>query len=554
MVTETHDKDMAKKTKNPTNLMSYDFLPNVSGGGNTMNNLFNQLMNLGVAQRQEPIAKQEAAQAFFKPISAYLDEANEKIVDGMVEYREENPELEEGMLFQGTDAAIGEALEANSVEFKKLNRKLAYMSPSSPNYAKTVAKMNKINKDNISLRDQNKKLLDIHNLLLTDRVQDISGANEAGMAKMFVDIQQNKTDNFSVKDGQIIWTNPDKNGLQREIKISGVKADGPILKTDVSNVFDLKTKFQKTPASLLDPSDAASKVGTQIKSLGKDGFSSMVWDNLNGNNAKYSKDNKFYNTQRLINDFEKTLGVTLSADEENRLKKEGPNYKFQEGGMTFGDYADKWVADEMLKEKKAGTGLPTKPTNDLDGTGLPFSNNQVFSGGVTGGNLNLIYSKLGGNAGPINVPGKGDYMVDATTNIWTNQKNGETMSGDQMIDVVQQAVPSFNLRNDVRFQQFKGTDGATQTMSLEGGDIKNKYGFGFSSQSISPNAILSTLQGMPSVGNINTEEDVQRVLDLIKSNPKAKERLIEQINSDNNTKIKSKHLEDMLEALINRIQ
>ena len=351
---------MAKKTTNPTNLMSYDFLPNVGGGGNTMNNLFNQLMKLGEAQRQEPIAKQEATQALFKPISAYLDEANEKIVDGMVEYKEKNPELEEGLLFQGTEAAIGEALEANSVEFKELNRKLAYMSPSSPGYAKTVAKMNKINKDNVALRDQNKKLLDIHNLLLTDRVQSISGANEAGMAKMFEDIQQDKTDNFSVRDGQIIWTNPDKNGLQREIKVSGIKADGPILKTDVSNVYDLKTKFQETPAALLDPSDAASKVGTQIKGLGKDGFSSMVWDNLNGNNAKYSKDNKFYNTQRLINDFEKTLGVTLSADEENRLKKEGPNYKFQTGSITFGDYTDKWVANEMLKEKKAGKGLPEK--------------------------------------------------------------------------------------------------------------------------------------------------------------------------------------------------
>ena len=549
------NKDMAKKTKNPTNLMSYDFLPNVGGGGSAMNNLFNQLMKLGTAQRQEPIAKQQAAQAFFKPISAYLDEANQKIVDGMIEYKEKNPELEEGLLFQGTDAAIGEALETNSAEFKKLNRKLAYMSPSSPNYADTVAKMNKINKDNVSLRDQNKKLLDIHNLLLTDRVQDISGANEAGMQKMFEDIQQNKKDNFSVRDGQIIWTNPDKGGLEQEIKVSSIKTNGPILKTDVSNVYNLKTSFQQTPASLLDPSDAASRVGTQIKGLGKDGFGSMIWDNLNGNDAKYSKDNKFYNTQRLINDFEKTLGVTLSADEENRLKKEGPNYKFQEGGMTFGDYADKWVADEMLKEKKVGKGLPsTSDLNDPDDTGLPFSNNQVFSGGVTGGNLNLIYSKLGGNAGPINVPGKGDYMVDSATNIWTNQKTGDTMSGDQMIDVVQQAVPSFNLRNDVRFQQFKGTDGATQTMSLEGGDIKNKYGFGFFSQSISPNAILSTLQDMPSIGNINTKEDVQRVLDLVKSNPKAKERLIEQINSDNNTKIKNKHLEDMLEALINRIQ
>ena len=78
---------MAKKTKNPTNLMSYDFLPNVGGGGNTMNNLFNQLMKLGTAQRQEPLAKQQAAQAFFKPISAYLAEANEKIVDGLIEYR-----------------------------------------------------------------------------------------------------------------------------------------------------------------------------------------------------------------------------------------------------------------------------------------------------------------------------------------------------------------------------------------------------------------------------------------------------------------------------------
>ena len=94
----------------------------------------------------------------------------------------------------------------------------------------------------------------------------------------------------------------------------------------------------------------------------------------------------------------------------------------------------------------------------------------------------------------------------------------------------------------------------TQTMNIEGGDIKNKYGFGLKSQSISPNAILSTLQNMPSVGNINTKQDVQRILDLVKSTPTVKERLMEQINSDNNTKIKSRHLEDMLEALINRIQ
>ena len=281
----------------------------------------------------------------------------------------------------------------------------------------------------------------------------------------------------------------------------------------------------------------------------------MIWDNLNGNEAKHSKDNKFYNTQRLINDFEKTLGVTLSADEENRLKKEGPNYKFQEGGMTFGDYADKWVADEMLKEKKVGKGLSSNLPNNPNNTSLPFSNNQVFSGGVTGGNLNLIYSKLQGNEGAINIPGKGDYMVDATTNIWTNQKNGETMSGNQMLEVVQQAVPSFNLRNDVRFQQFKGTKGTmSKTMNIEGGDIKNKYGFGLKSQAISPNSIFSTLQGMASLGNINTKEDVQKVLELVKKNPSVEERIISQINSDNNTNISNRQLEDMLEALINRIQ
>ncbi len=158
-----------KKTTNPTNLMAYDFLPNMSAGDNT--GLYGQLAKLGRVQRAQPLVDQRITQAFLDPITTYINKAEEQVVASMVEYNDANPDLDDSLLFDGTEEAIGGQLQENSNRFKELNRKLAYMSPNNKNYADTVSEINKLNKENVSLRDQNKKLLDIRNVI---KASDIS--------------------------------------------------------------------------------------------------------------------------------------------------------------------------------------------------------------------------------------------------------------------------------------------------------------------------------------------------------------------------------------------
>ena len=177
-----------KKTTNPTNLMAYDFLPNM--GANAGGGLYSQLAQLGRVQRSQPVMNQMATQALFSPITTYINKAEEQAVAGMVEYNMANPDVDDSQLFDGTEEAIGAELQNNSARFRELNRKLAYMSPNNKDYADTVTEINKINKANVELRDQNKKLLDIRNLIKSSDVSELAGYNGAAGIAMYTDIQQ----------------------------------------------------------------------------------------------------------------------------------------------------------------------------------------------------------------------------------------------------------------------------------------------------------------------------------------------------------------------------
>lgn len=351
-----------KKTTNPTNLMAYDFLPNMSAGDNT--GLYGQLAQLGRVQRAQPLVDQRITQAFLDPITTYINKAEEQVVASMVEYNDANPDLDDSLLFDGTEEAIGSQLQENSNRFKELNRKLAYMSPNNKNYADTVSEINKINKENVSLRDQNKKLLDIRNVIKASDISKISTGNGAAYKSMYTDIQQGVKDNFSIKDGKIIWTNPDKEGRVKEISVDSLNAEGPEMTGGAW--LELHTKNLNTIGELpanLTANRSALVVKNTFKSLGNAGVKSLLWDNQNGT-EKMNSDLTFYNTEPFIQEYIRKAGKGVTPDIIEELKVKGMTYTLPGATESIGDAFSKWYQGKLNSEPKFGKGLPEKIDND----------------------------------------------------------------------------------------------------------------------------------------------------------------------------------------------
>ena len=369
-----------KKTTNPTNLMAYDFLPNM--GANAGGGMYSQLAQLGRVQRSQPVMNQMATQALFSPITTYINKAEEQAVAGMVEYNMANPDVDDSQLFDGTEEAIGAELQNNSTRFRELNRKLAYMSPNNKDYADTVTEINKINKANVELRDQNKKLLDIRNLIKSSDVSELAGYNGAAGIAMYTDIQQGNKENFSIKNGKITWNNPNE-GPVKSIDVDTIPTEGPAFKNKAGYNYHTQNKlktFKLNEKGAMTPDALNSLAYTMREELGEGGIKSLIWDNQNGVGTKdengnvippsaLSKNGRFYNTEPFIQQYIASAGKSISDPfiiEE--LKTKNTNYVLPGANKSIGDAFMDFYKGKLSKEKTFGGGyVPPKSTGEDGG-------------------------------------------------------------------------------------------------------------------------------------------------------------------------------------------
>lgn len=536
---------MAKKQKtNPTNLMAYDFLPKTTGGN--MSGLYGQLAQLGAVQRSQPLVNQAITQSFLNPVTTYINKAQEQVVAGMIQYNEANPDLDESQLFDGTEDSITLELKNNNARFKELNKQLGFMSPANPRYEETVAEMNRINKSNVTLRDQNKKLLDIKNMIRESDISAISQGNSSVYLNLYKDIQEGKKDNFSIKEGRIIYTNKDEKGELKTIEIDALDASGPEMTLGAAFDAEYKTrnKIRQIPNSILTDQDLSAEVNIMARAIGNKGLKSLIWDSQNGGESM-SADGTMFNTEPWIQQYIKSAGKEVTPDIVDMLKSKGVMYTLPGANKNMKDSFLDWYKEKVKTAPKYGKGAPPPPDSSsnymIDKQTVPVSAVQP-----TVDLLNQNFENLGPQTSWNGVTWR---VVDGQYQFFNTNEN-KFQDIDKNILVARGF--KFGPQHGVEIQTTPSS--TTKSIDIEGGDVKNKYGFGFGAQSISPNSILSTLQNMPVLGNVNTKEDIERILEFVKKNPSAQARIIDQINSDNNTKIKNRHLEEMLETLINRIQ
>ena len=350
---------MAKKKNNPDNLMNFDFLPNMSqptGGG-----LFAQLARLGQVQRQEPLYDIAKTQAFLKPITKMMQEAQANITAGMMEYNEANPDIDDSLLFNGTEEQLNTQLQNNNRRFKELNRKLGFMDTTSEKYAETVKEINKINKSNLNLRDQNTKLMNLKNLIKTKNLQEVSTGTPAHLITMYKDIQQGNSKNFDTdNEGNLIWNNPNKESKYGSVTVNSLPAEGPEFEQGEANdeAYDTFLKIRQIPKDELQPEDAYNRVDRMVRKIGDPGLKALAFDNMNNPNSPVGDTNEWWKTyaKAVGIESESVAGVQLLED----IKNNGMLHT--ENGVRAKDHFENWLKEQSMNAPKFGKGIPPKPT------------------------------------------------------------------------------------------------------------------------------------------------------------------------------------------------
>ena len=489
---------MAKKKNNSTNLMSFDFLPNTNMGSGS--GLYSQLAKLGMAQRADVLTGSAKVQAFMTPITKLMEDTGEKVVAGMIEYNEANPDMEPGQIWEGTSQALNDELQKNNQEFKKLNRKLAFMKPTSQAYVDAVKRINEINKSNVDLRDKNKKLLGIQENILNADLSNFGENNSAAQTKFYTDIQQGNGENFSIKEingvKEWVWTNPNPNARedQKQILLSKVSADGPRYKNedDAFLVNDELQKAQQTVSANLTDGAVARQVRTIRKLLGNEGTANVLFASFNTSDpkAKLGPNDLVPNGQRWLEEFvaeafpEGTNPNSAQVGEyldSLKGRKSGLNTNNNPNGINVADHYYKWLGKELKNAPKFGKGVTAPSPDELNvNSNLPSqqkfnANENSFSLDKEGNTIKQTISGQQARNIALQLE-SGEYDKYNLQQDGSWKKGEQTMSGDEMLAKVSKKM-GYNFYEDARFRIFRGTAGQSQVVEsrfpkLEGDEDK----------------------------------------------------------------------------------
>ena len=376
------------KDKGGNELLGQDFLGDMQKNVDSMPTagLFDKLAKLGAQQRLQPLADQKRFESSYKPLLKMVEDAEDRVTAGMLAYRAANPDIDESKLHGGVGDLVTNTMTENNARFKELNRQLAYMSPRNPKYADIVAEIADINKNSLSLRDQNAKLMEIKNTMndANFNLEEMSKGNAPGVKNMYSDIQQGVSDNFQTIDGKLYWVDPNPDiaddDPDKKISIESIKAGTPEMTYGAA--FDSHNDMLAAVSDM--PADSPNydqnihyQVNNMFSDLGQGGVKSLIFDSEHsleddeGNLVGYSKNGDMFNTSNWFNKFYEDLGVTdpdKMIDIRQVIQKNGVNHKITGADgkeRKVIDHFRKWYTDELKKVEKSEKGNP-KPATDLN--------------------------------------------------------------------------------------------------------------------------------------------------------------------------------------------
>jgi len=274
---------MAKKQNNKDFISSQDFLGDLfkNVGKSTGASLFEKLSTNARQEAIQPLVKSLQIQQFTKPFLELKKKADTAQKAGMAAYIAANPEIDESLLYEGTGDIVNSIMQANNLKFRQINQQLSFMDVRNPRYQELANELNKINTISAQLREDNKKLLGIRNLMKDDNmVEKLSDGMTDSEKAMYNDILIGNTENFINIDGKLHWQDPDDASVG-PMAISSIDAAGPVYANSVVMEKHIGLYNEVINAQFVDDRILHSKINSlwNMEGVGNAGLKSFIFDN-----------------------------------------------------------------------------------------------------------------------------------------------------------------------------------------------------------------------------------------------------------------------------------
>jgi len=313
-------------------------------------------------------------------------------------------------------------MQQNNLRFREINQQLSFMDIRNPRYQELANELNQINTTSAQLREDNKKLLGIRNIMKDDnRVEELTGGMTKSERDMYEDILSGNKDNFVNVNGKLHWQDPN-NPQEDPIAISSLDAGGPMYTNSVVMEKHINLYNEVINAQFVDDAVLYSKINSLWKNdgVGNAGLKSFIFDNRDADDAMGFDTNGWFESWYKANgiaendedaqmaEYERIRSVGVTAD---ALVKGVPDVK---------KHFTKWYHNEMksnvasqYNKKKAAetsTGGILNPPDDPNKFKLfvpdgfkyksklpPLSSNNTYEGQTgTGENFGQTNSPFAG--------------------------------------------------------------------------------------------------------------------------------------------------------------
>jgi len=264
-------------------MKSQDFLGDLTKNvsKSTGSGLFEKLSANARQEALQPLTKLSNIKSFTQPFIELKNKAETAQKAGLAAYIAANPEIDESLLYDGTGDIVNGIMQENNLRFRDINRQLSFMDIRNPKYQELANELNKINTTSAQLREDNKKLLGIRNLMRKDnRVQELTKGMSESMLDMYTEIQNGDKTNFVNIDGKLHWKDP-KDPNKDPVAISSLDAAGPTYTNSIVMTKHAELYDQVINAQFVDDAVLYTKINNlwSMDGIKEAGLKSFIFDN-----------------------------------------------------------------------------------------------------------------------------------------------------------------------------------------------------------------------------------------------------------------------------------
>ena len=361
---------MAKEKK--SFIQNQDFLGDLMKdvSKSTGSGLYEKLSANARQQALQPLVGLSNIKKAVAPLIELKDKAEAAQKAGMAAYIAANPEIDESLLYDGTGDLVNDVMQQNNLRFREINQQLSFMDIRNPRYQELANELNQINATSAQLREDNKKLLGIRNIMKDDnRVEELTEGMTKSERDMYEDILSGNKNNFVNVNGKLHWQDPN-NPQEDPIAISSLDAGGPMYTNSVVMEKHIGLYNEVINAQFVDDAVLYSKINSLWKNdgVGNAGLKSFIFDNRDADDAMGFDTNDWFNSWYEANGIAEDDEDAKMAEYE-RIRSVGVTADaLVEGLPGVKKHFTKWYHNEMKKNvaSQYNKKQETKNENPLD--------------------------------------------------------------------------------------------------------------------------------------------------------------------------------------------